>query len=186
MIFIISMYAFYWIMAAVGLTVGFHRCISHKQIILFPPLEAAVIWAGTIASGCSPLSWAGVHRMHHAYADTEKDPHSPKYKSWLEILFSTYRIKKIPRRFVKDLYENPRVVFFHRNRLYTFIATYAIALSISPVLVLYFISLVPLSFICYGLLNLLGHDDDGARNRWWINAFAPFEGNHYDHHEKKR
>ena len=29
----------------------------------------------------SPRAYAILHRMHHAYTDTEKDPHSPKYSS---------------------------------------------------------------------------------------------------------
>jgi len=31
------------------------------------------------ASFLSPYAYGVMHRMHHAYADTEKDPHSPKY-----------------------------------------------------------------------------------------------------------
>lgn len=181
---IIYFYLFYWIIALIGLTVGFHRCIAHNQIQFPSIIEGFVLWVGTISSACSPLSWAGIHRMHHAYADTELDPHSPKYKKWYEILFSTYRIKYIPRKFIKDLYKNPRVMFFHKNRLLVFIITYIISYVINPILLVFFILLVPTSFICYGLLNLLGHDDTGALNKWWINLFAPFEGNHTDHHTK--
>lgn len=31
------------------------------------------------SSYMSPRAYAIMHRMHHAYTDTEKDPHSPKY-----------------------------------------------------------------------------------------------------------
>jgi stearoyl-CoA desaturase (delta-9 desaturase) len=31
------------------------------------------------SSYLSPYAYGILHRMHHAYADTEKDPHSPKY-----------------------------------------------------------------------------------------------------------
>lgn len=183
--FIFSMYIFYWVVAAIGLTIGFHRCISHREIKLNPILEAFTIYVGTIASACSPLSWAGVHRMHHAYADTPRDPHSPKYKKWYQILFSTYRIKHIPRKFIKDLYKNPRVMFIHKNKWHLFAITYFIAFMLNPLFVLYLILLLPISFISYGILNYFGHDDNGATNKWWINIFAPFEGNHNDHHEKK-
>lgn len=183
--FILSLYIFYWIIAFIGLTIGFHRCISHRHVILNPFFESITLWAGTIASACSPLSWAGVHRMHHAYSDTPRDPHSPKYHKWYEILFSMYRVKKIPRKFVKDLYLNPRVMFFHKNRLITFLITYIIAYMIYPMLVIYFLLLIPISFISYGMINCFGHDENGPVNKWWINLFAPFEGNHNDHHKKK-
>ncbi len=183
--FLVHFYIFYWVVAAVGLTIGYHRCISHKQIKLHPILETIIIYLGTMASACSPLSWAGVHRMHHAYADTELDPHSPKYKKWYEVLFSAYKVKHIPRKFVKDLYNNPRVMFFHKNKLYVFVITYIVAFYINPIFLAHLLLLLPTSFMFYGLLNLVAHDDDGAANKWWINLFAPLEGNHSDHHAKK-
>lgn len=182
MIYALYMYVLYWIFAAVGLTVGYHRVVAHGQIKLHPVLETIAIYIGLVSSACSPLSWTGVHRMHHAYADTPKDPHSPKYKKWHEILFSAYKIKKIPPRFVRSLYRNPRVMFFHKYRWYVLAVTYIIAGLIDPILLVALLLLLPISFICYGIVNLFGHNDDGAVNVWWINIFAPFEGNHHDHH----
>ena len=127
----------------------------------------------------TPLA-ARVHRMHHAYADTPRDPHSPLYNKWWEILFSTWRIKNIPRKFVKDLYKNPRVMFFHKYRYYILGLTYVVLYQY----LFYLIVTFTLSYIFYGMLNLFGHSDEGPINRWWINLFAPFEGNHNDHHTK--
>ena len=93
MIHILYLYIFYWILAAIGLTVGYHRTIAHRDVALPPVLETLVVYVGLVCSACSPLSWAGVHRMHHAYADTPKDPHSPKYKKWYEVLFSSTGLK---------------------------------------------------------------------------------------------
>ena len=182
MIHVFYLYIFYWILAAIGLTVGYHRTIAHRDIELPPVLETLVVYVGLVCSACSPLSWAGVHRMHHAYADTPKDPHSPKYKKWYEVLFSSYRIKSIPRKFVRDLYDNSIVMFFHTYRWYVLGVTYLIAILINPLLFFYFILILPISFVCYGIVNLFGHSENGAENVWWINIFAPFEGNHYDHH----
>lgn len=177
-----TFYIFYWISAAIGLTVGFHRCISHQQFKLNPAAETLVLYVGVMASACSPLTWAGVHRMHHAYADTEKDPHSPIYRKWYQVLFSTHRVKSIPRKFVKDLLVNKRVMFYHKYRLIVMAITYIVSAFISIKLLLFLLLLLPMSFICYGIINLFGHNDHGATNVWWINLFAPFEGNHYDHH----
>lgn len=179
-------YMFYWIVSFLGFTIGFHRVVSHKSINLHPVLEAFVLYVGVVASALSPLGWAGMHRMHHAYADTPKDPHSPKYMKWYQILFSSYRVKTIPRKFVRDLYKNPRVMFFHKYRFYVIGVTYWLAVLINPMYLLWLLLLLPTSFIFFGLINVTGHDSNGNPvNRWWINLFAPFEGNHTKHHEPK-
>ena len=71
-------------------------------------------------------------------------------------------------------------MFFHKYRYYI--------LAISYVLFYPFMFYLAFTFICsyifYGMLNLFGHGSDGPINRWWINLFAPFEGNHNDHHTK--
>ena len=36
---LIMLYVFYWIMAAIGLTIGYHRCLSHNELKLNPILE---------------------------------------------------------------------------------------------------------------------------------------------------
>ena len=73
-------------------------------------------------------------------------------------------------------------MFFHIYRWYVLGITYLIAILIDPLLFFYLILILPISFICYGIVNLFGHSENGAENVWWINIFAPFEGNHYDHH----
>ena len=55
-----------------------------------------MLYLGSLCGCQSPISWSGVHRMHHAYADTSKDPHSPNFKKWYQILFSSWRVKNIP------------------------------------------------------------------------------------------
>lgn len=182
MVHILYFYLFYWVMVLFGITIGYHRCLSHRQVKLSSFLETIVIYLGVISSACSPLSWSGLHRMHHAYSDTNKDPHSPNYKKWHEVLFSLYRVKQIPRKFVLDLYKNPRVIFMHKYKWIILIATYVSLGLISTQLLLYTILLLPMSFISYGILNLFGHNERGPTNVLWINIFAPFEGNHYDHH----
>jgi len=96
-----------------------------------------MLYFGSLCGCQSPISWSGVHRMHHAYADTSKDPHSPNFKKWYEILFSSWRVKNIPRKFVKDLYENPRVLFFHRYRFLILLITYIISYLINPIILFY-------------------------------------------------
>ena len=100
----------------------------------------------------------------------------------ITVLFSTFRVKSIPRKFIKSLYKNPRVMFLHKFMWIILLVTYLIAYLINPIVLLYLAALLPISFVSFGLINFFGHDENGPTNKWWINIFAPFEGNHYDHH----
>lgn len=45
------------------------------------------------SSYLSPKAYGIMHRLHHAYADTEKDPHSPRYsKNMMDMMWKTYQI----------------------------------------------------------------------------------------------
>ncbi|HWV72947.1 MAG TPA: acyl-CoA desaturase, partial [Pseudosphingobacterium sp.] len=52
------------------------------------------------SSYLSPKAYAIMHRMHHAYTDTEKDPHSPSFSS--NIFSMMWRTKKIYTEIVKE------------------------------------------------------------------------------------
>ena len=126
---ILFSYVAYMIVVTIGITYGYHRYFSHNDFTAKPWQEIVMLYCGLLCGNRSPLGWVGVHRMHHAYADTPKDPHSAKYQPWYNILFSLWRVESIPRKFLKDMIANPRVVFFHKNRNYIYIAN-AIVLSV--------------------------------------------------------
>jgi len=181
-------YIIYMALALTGITRGYHRYFSHAQFKTTPTIEIVMLYCGLLCGVRSPLTWAGVHRMHHAYSDTPKDPHSPKHMGKWRVFFSMYRIKSIPRKFIKDLLKNPRVMFFHRHGktiwwahvLVTYFIFGSIAIWINFLIVAF-------SYIGYGVLNTFGHDLEGPVNRLWINLIAPFEGAHENHHiESKR
>lgn len=176
----LSLYILYLIMVTIGITFGYHRYFCHKEFQAGPILECIMLYCGLLCGGRSALTWVGVHRMHHAYSDTEKDPHSPIYKPWYDIIFSRWKVKHIPRRFIKDIMDNPRVMFFHQHRKGIYFGS-MIATGFIPVLYL-----TIMSYIGFGLLNYYGHNNTGPVNRFWLNLIAPFEGNHKDHHAKKK
>ena len=60
-----------------GLTVGFHRYLTHGGFRANRPLKVALAIAGTMGVEGSVFTWVAQHRRHHAYADRSGDPHSP-------------------------------------------------------------------------------------------------------------
>ena len=177
-------YIAYWVLALVGITYGYHRYFAHKSYNASPMVQIWLLYIGLLCGGRSALTWAGVHRMHHAYADTPKDPHSSKNYPWYVILFSLWTVDSIPRKFLVDLLRNPRVMFFHKYGTYIFIAHWVISfLTFGWNAVIINTMLVVLSYLGFGILNLFGHDLKGPINNLWINLIAPLEGNHKDHHE---
>lgn len=178
-------YVVYMLTAWIGITQGYHRYFSHTQYQTNNIIETVMLYCGLLCGVRSPLTWAGVHRMHHAYSDTELDPHSPKHIGKWRVFFSMYRVPTIPRRFVKDLLKNPRVMFFHKHGKTMWWAHVVITYFIfgSTAIWVNFL-IVAYSYIGYGVLNTFGHDLRGPVNKIWINLIAPFEGQHRDHHER--
>lgn len=183
---ILYSYILYYVLAAIGITFGYHRYFSHKEFKAPKLLKVAFLYCGLLCGGRSALTWSAVHRMHHAYSDTPRDPHSPLYKKWYEIVFSLWKVKRIPRKFCKDLLDDKLVMHFHKaGQKYLFL-TYFLALLYDWKLLLLFMLIFLYSYIGFGLLNYLGHDNNGPINNFMIHVFAPFEGNHRDHHEKSK
>ena len=176
-------YLVYMIVVTIGITYGYHRYFSHKEFKAKPWQEIIMLYCGLLCGNRSPLGWVGVHRMHHVYADTPKDPHSAKYQPWYSILFSLWRVHTIPRKFLKDMITNPRIVFFHKHKDKIYITNAVLLTLIFGYKALIVLSIIySLAYFGFGALNFWGHDKNGPINNLWINFIAPFEGNHKDHH----
>ena len=61
-----------------GITLGYHRTITHRSLELIPIVRYAVVGLGAMAAQGPPSFWAAHHRAHHANADGPGDPHSPR------------------------------------------------------------------------------------------------------------
>jgi len=102
----------YYHLTCMGITAGYHRMYSHKayegnglyQVIVL------LIGAGALQGSC--LYWSILHRAHHRWTDTEKDPYNSKrgffyaHIGWL--FYKTERINTNVL-FVEDLKKNPYV-----------------------------------------------------------------------------
>ena len=66
-----------YLLTAIGITVGFHRLLTHRSFQTSKPLEYAFAVLGSMAVQGPVISWVADHRKHHAHTDEEGDPHSP-------------------------------------------------------------------------------------------------------------
>ena len=69
----IAMYA----ATGLGVTIGFHRLLTHRSFRARRWLKVALTIVGTMALEGSSISWVAQHRRHHAFSDRRGDPHSP-------------------------------------------------------------------------------------------------------------
>jgi stearoyl-CoA desaturase (Delta-9 desaturase) len=66
-----------YLLTALGITVGFHRLLTHRSFQTSKPVEYAFAMLGSMAVQGPVISWVADHRKHHAHTDEEGDPHSP-------------------------------------------------------------------------------------------------------------
>lgn len=78
-----------------------HRYAAHGAFTMSKGWERFFFIVAYVTQGSSymsPKTYAIMHRLHHAYTDTEKDPHSPSFSS--NIFSMMWRT----RRFYQDIY----------------------------------------------------------------------------------
>jgi stearoyl-CoA desaturase (Delta-9 desaturase) len=66
-----------YLLTALGITVGFHRLLTHRSFQTSKPLEYLFATLGSMAVQGPVIAWVADHRKHHAHTDKEGDPHSP-------------------------------------------------------------------------------------------------------------
>jgi stearoyl-CoA desaturase (Delta-9 desaturase) len=68
-----------YVICGFGITIGYHRMLTHRAFEAIAPLKAALLVAGSLAIQGAAIDWAVDHRTHHAFSDKEGDPHSPHH-----------------------------------------------------------------------------------------------------------
>jgi stearoyl-CoA desaturase (delta-9 desaturase) len=66
-----------YVLTGLGITVGFHRMLTHRSFQTSKPVERTFAVLGSLAVQGSVIQWVSDHRKHHAHTDEEGDPHSP-------------------------------------------------------------------------------------------------------------
>lgn len=147
----------FWIMTELA-TAGYHRWITHNA--LEPSmLGKYVFWFCMVSVGSlRPSTYAVIHRVHHKFSDTEKDPHPPSL-GFLNCLIGNYDTKKVTFSVpVLDLYRKKEIVFVDKYLWYLYVLTLITFIVISPQLaMLSFPFLVLRYHIQSAVFNYIAH-----------------------------
>ncbi len=107
-----------------GITVGFHRLLTHRSFKCHRVVRAGFAALGSAAAEGPVIDWVATHRKHHVFSDVAGDPHSPHLDhgtGWrgavrglahahLGWVFSDMEVAD-ERRYAKDLVEDPLIRF---------------------------------------------------------------------------
>ena len=66
-----------YVIAMGGVTIGYHRLLTHRSFKAAPWLRAVLTMAGASSMEGVPIGWVAMHRRHHQNSDNPGDPHSP-------------------------------------------------------------------------------------------------------------
>ncbi|MGZ8632879.1 MAG: acyl-CoA desaturase [Solirubrobacteraceae bacterium] len=126
----LAVLAVMYFLAGFGVTVGFHRLLTHRSFQTFKPVEYLLAALGSMAVQGPVISWVADHRKHHAHTDEEGDPHSPHvghagglkgtlqglWHAHMGWLFDSHG-RAEAKRYARDLVEDPGMRAINRNFL---------------------------------------------------------------------
>jgi stearoyl-CoA desaturase (Delta-9 desaturase) len=126
----LALLAVLYILMGLGITVGYHRMLTHSAFEAVPPLKALLLILGSMAIQGRAIDWAVDHRQHHAHSDKEGDPHSPHHgfgggiggqlrgllHAHMGWMFVTVQARE-RERLGRDLIQDPIVRFIDRTFL---------------------------------------------------------------------
>ena len=196
-----SLLFFYWVTACLGVTLGYHRLLSHRSFIVPRWLERFFATCGAISCQHGPIDWVGLHRHHHSFSDTEVDHHNSKKGFWwshMGWMFKDVEALKAVPKLSADLIKDPYYRFLNKYFLLLQIpiglSLYAIGQKLGVggwalvlwgiplrLVVVYHITwLVNSATHCWGKAPF--ESGDSSKNNAWVAALTFGEGWHNNHH----
>ena len=131
--------------------------IGHIQSYKTDTIRKNILtWMGVLGCTGKPITVIAGHRIHHKHSDTEHDIHSPRDRTWWEILFGIYEEKEMPagsRKMMMDLVQDPQMKFIQAH-YFKIVSGFIVVLAlIDPILVGYVFAFRTVFFICKCLYN---------------------------------
>ena len=123
----VGVFAIMYVLTGIGVTVGFHRLLTHRSFKTGPAVRGGLAILGSAAIEGPVISWVADHRKHHAFTDVPGDPHSPHvdhgvgltgvlrgllhaHVGWL----FRHDQRGARERYAPDLVRDPVIAFVHR------------------------------------------------------------------------
>lgn len=188
-ILLVAMY----IPISMGITIGFHRYLTHRGFKAQPAVKVALLILGSMAIEGAAIDWAANHRKHHALADREGDPHSPAdgfFHAHIGWLFSAPPANRT--LYARDLLADPTVMRISRLFPLWVLLTLAIPFAIGGWEGLLWGGLVRIflthhvtwsvNSVCHTFGSRPFKTKDRSRNQWTVGLLALGEGWHNNHH----
>jgi len=178
---------------AFGVTVGYHRMLTHRSFKPHPVVKFILLVLGSMAWEGSALQWAATHTKHHAQADREGDPHSPIegfFHAHVGWLFKDRDAD--PKVYSKHLLKDPIIVFVSRTFFLWAVLALVIPFAIGGWQGLLWGGLVrvflthhvtwSVNSVCHTFGKREFETNDLSRNEWIVGLLAFGEGWHNNHH----
>ena len=120
--------AIFYMVIGSGITVGFHRLLTHRSFKCSRLLRAGFAALGSAAAEGPVIDWVATHRKHHQFSDEAGDPHSPHlddrhgwrgelwgfWHAHIGWVFSDMEVAD-EQRYAKDLLADPWIRFVDRT-----------------------------------------------------------------------
>jgi len=193
-----------YVMAGLGVTVGYHRLLTHRSFQTPKVIEYFFTVLGCLANQGGPLSWVAAHRVHHTHADLAGDPHSPRdgfwwaHILWLLHFFPSFDDATLRLHYVPDLASDPIHRFLERAELLLQLILAGLLFWLGDLwadeglswAVWGMLVRIGVSFQVTALVNSATHRwgyrsfavRDDSTNLWWVAWLTGGEGWHNNHH----
>jgi stearoyl-CoA desaturase (delta-9 desaturase) len=187
----------YVITGMLGITLSYHRNLSHKSFKVPKWLEYTFAYCGVQAVQGDPTEWVSSHRYHHQHCDTENDPHTPYEGFWHShmgwLLDDSKTQERVGARTnVSDMEKDPFYNFIQKtypiHPMLLALALYAVGgfpyivwgMAMRTVWVYHITWFVNSASHVWGTQSW--NTGDLSRNNWWVALLAFGEGWHNNHH----
>lgn len=191
----------HWVTACLGITLGWHRLLTHRSFQAPKWLEYFFAICGALALQGGVIEWVGKHRLHHQYSDksySEKgyfDPHNSRKGFWWShlfwSLFQSPTMELVPK-VTKDLAADPFYPLLQKHRIWPQLGLGLALWSIGGwpwVIWGIFVRLIAV-YHCTWFVNSFSHmlgyrtyeTSDSSTNCWWVALLTYGEGWHNNHH----
>jgi stearoyl-CoA desaturase (delta-9 desaturase) len=120
----VSLAIVFYVVTAHGVTIGYHRLLTHRAFKAARWLKISLAIAGSMAIQGGVIRWVADHRKHHQHSDDEGDPHSPwRYGGgargltrglwWSHTGWLFDRKQAVKQRYAPDLVNDPDLARIH-------------------------------------------------------------------------